>query len=275
MIGKLLHIEKIKTINYPSFKTIVILHFILFLLVVLIASNLRINIQGLAIERIFQFPHIWNTFAWVASWFNLLLGILSIVLVTNEFQYKTFRKQLIDGLSRNELLHSKLMIFVILAAYTMLLVFISGFIFGMVKSPYFSFSDFIEGLPFLPVLFIQSLGYMLLALLFSLIFKNTAISIVTYILYFFPIEPILRAIIPDVATKFMPVKIISNLTPMPDFVGISLGDMIQINGEPGVSLEGMGMMTESMPLIYSSLIACGYSLAFVILSRFLLRRINF
>lgn len=275
MIGKLLHIEKIKTIHYPSFKTIIILHFLLFLMVVLVASNLRLNIQGITIDKVFQFPHVWNTFAWIASWFNLLLGILAIMLVTNEFQFKTFRKQLIDGLSRDEILYSKLLVFVILAAYTMLLVFVSGFIFGIIKSPDFSFANFVEGLPLLPVLFIQSLGYMLLALLFSFIFKNTAISIVTFILYFFPVEPIIRAFVPDNAVKFMPVKIISNLTPMPDFVGISMADVFQVNGEPGLSLNSMGVLSESMPLIYSTLIAIAYCLLFVLLTKILIVKKNF
>ncbi|PKP38827.1 MAG: hypothetical protein CVT98_04695 [Bacteroidetes bacterium HGW-Bacteroidetes-15] len=244
-------------------------------MVALVASSLKINIQGITIEKLFHFPHIWNTFAWIASWFNLLLGILAIMLVSNEFQFRTFRKQLIDGLSRSELLYSKVLVFILLAVYTMLLVFFSGFIFGVLKSPSFSLANFIEGLPYLPVLFIQSLGYMLMAMLFAFIIKNTALSIVSFILYFFPIEPIIRVFIPDAAIQYMPVKIIANLTPMPDFVGISLGDVIQIDGESGPGLYSMGIISEPMPLIYSSLIVTAYCLLFVFISKFLVRNKNF
>lgn len=275
MLSKLLKIEKTKTLFYPTFRTIIILHFILFLMVALVASSLKVNIQGITLEKMFHFPFIWNTLAWIASWFNLLLGILAIMLVSNEFQFRTFRKQLIDGLSRNELLYSKVMVFAILAVYTMLLVLFSGFLFGMLKSPSFSFSNFFDGLPFLPVLFIQSFGYMLLGMLFAFIFKNPALSIVSYILYFFPIEPIIRAFIPDTAVKYMPVKVIANLTPMPDFVGISLSDMVQIQGEGAPGLYSMGILSQPIPLLYTSLIATGYCVLFIVITSILVRNKNF
>lgn len=268
-------IEKIKTLYSPAFRTIIILHASLFLAVILIAGSLRINIQGVYIEKILQFPHVWNTLAWIASWFNLLLGILAIILVTNEFHYKTFRKQLIDGLSRGELLLGKVFIFASIAIYTMLLVFACGLVMGMVKTSGLNMGNFIQGLGFLPVLFLQSLGYMLLAMLFGFLFKNTALSIVSFILYFFPIEPIIRAIIPDMAIKFMPAKVIANLTPMPDFIGISMGDMIQVTQGSTNPLQDIGLISETMPLLQASTLAIGYCLVFIFVTRVIAKRVSF
>lgn len=275
MIKRLLHIESTKTLHYPAFKTIIILHALLFLLVAFVANNLRINIQGITIEKIFQFPHIWNTLTWIASWFNLLLGIVAIILVTNEFQFNTFRKQLIDGLTRNELLLGKFMVFVFLSFYTMLLVLLVGLLFGLFKTPNFSLSNFALGLPFLPVLLLQSLGYMLLGMLFAFLLKSTALSIVSFILYFFPVEPIIRTIIPDVISQHLPVKVIANLTPMPDFVGISIGDFVQINGETGPGLYNLGILSQQLPLIISSSIVIGYCVLFLLLSKLIVKFKNF
>lgn len=274
MLKKLLTIEGHKTLFYPTFRTILIIHAILFLLVTAIASNINLTTQGIRIDKVFQFPHVWNTLAWIASWFNLLLGILAILLVSNEFQFKTFRKHIIDGLSRNEILLSKLFVFTLLAAYTMVLVFISGILFGIAKSPTFSINDFIQGLPYLPVLFIQSLGYMLLGMLIAFLFKNPAFSIIAFLLYFFPVEPIIRAFMPDGVAVFMPAKTIANLTPMPDFVGISLSDIIQISNGSS-SFEAMGIGSESLPLLTTTLIAIGYCLLFGLATKLIVDHKNF
>lgn len=274
MLKKLLTIEGHKTLFYPTFRTIVVIHALLFLLVAAVAGNINLNIQGIRVDKVFQFPHVWNTLAWIASWFNLLLGVLAILLVSNEFQYKTFRKHIIDGLSRNEILLSKLFVFTLLAAYTMLLVFISGLLFGIIKSPSFSINDFIQGLPYLPVLFTQSLGYMLLGMLMAFIFKNSAFSIIAFLLYFFPVEPILRAFLPDGIAAFMPAKTIANLTPMPDFLGISLSDVIQISS--GTSkFEAMGLSSHSAPLLTTTLITIGYCLLFGLATKLIIANRDF
>ncbi len=233
---KLLRIEIIKFWGSPILRALIIIHLVLFLLVVLLAAFAPINIQGISTEKFSQFPHVWQTFAWIASWFNMLLGILAIVMVANEHQYRTYRKQLIDGLSRTELLYSKLITISIIAVYTTLLVFATGLVIGFLKTSSFNFSDFVSGLSILPILFLQSLSYMTLGMLIAFIFKNTAISIVGFVLYFFPIEPIVRAFIPAPVDKFLPFKIISNLTPMPDFFGIAFSESIQIKGADGLEI---------------------------------------
>ncbi|HPF94628.1 MAG TPA: hypothetical protein PLV65_11830, partial [Tenuifilaceae bacterium] len=155
-----------------------------------------------------------------------------------------------------------------------ILVFVSGLLFGITKSSTFTAADFVHGLQYLPVLFIQSLGYMLLGLLIAFIFRNTAFSIIAYLLYFFPVEPIVRAFMSDSAAAFMPVKTIANLTPMPDFVGISLSDVIQISNGTG-SLEMIGTASQSTPLLTTSLVTIGYCLIFGIIVKVIAVNKNF
>jgi hypothetical protein len=271
----LIKIELIKTFGYPGFRTIILLHSILFLLVITIGSQINLNIQGLRIDKLFAFPHIWATFSWIGSWFNLLLGIIVIILVGNEHQFRTFRKQLIDGLSRNQILYSKMVIITILALYALLIVLLTGFIFGLIYSNNISLSDIFEKTPFVLVLFVQSFAYMMLGMLFAFIFKSNALSIVTFILFFFPIEPILRVFFPSQIDQFFPIKIISNLTPMPDFVGITTSDLIQINGSSPASFQNMGVTTESLSVGMSTLICIGYIIIFYIAAKQIVKRYNF
>ena len=274
-MNKLLQIEAIKTLGLPSFKAIIALHAVLFLMVTIIASNINFNIQGITINKLFHFPHIWTTFSWISSWFNLLLGIVVILLITNELQFRTFRKQLIDGLTRNEILWGKLLLILLIACYTMLLVFFSGFIFGIIKSPQFSVQDFTQGLSMLPVLLVQALSYMMLAMLFSFIFRSSALSIVSFILFFFPVEPIIRAFLPTSVDQLMPIKIISNLTPMPDFFSITLGDLIEIQGVAPTDMQSMRIFEKPLPLIATVSIALVYSLIFILISKMIIQRKNF
>jgi len=272
-IKRIARIESIKTWNYPVFKALIILYSLLFLLITLIASNIQINLQGVTILKVFQFPHIWNTLTWFASWFNLILGILAIMMVSNEFQFRTFRKQIIDGLSRNELLFGKAMVMLLLAVFAVLLVFATGVTIGIMKTNNLSWSYLTNGIYFLPILFVQSLAYTSLALLFVTIIRTPGPSIMLYLLYFFPIEPIIRAVIPERAIGYLPAKLFSNLTPMPDFVGISLSDMVELK------ISGTDVFSPKIHTFQSlsviTIVALCYSLLFILISRHIIKRKNF
>lgn len=284
---KILKLEFIKTLNYAGFKTIVILHAILFLLVVLVFANYKLPLQvffgskinmpsgGLGLEKLFSFPYVWSTLSWVASWFNLLLGILAVILVGNEHQFRTFRKQILDGVSRNQLLNAKMAILATIAIYALLLVLVTGFILGIIYSDSVTLSNIFEKIPFVLVLVIQSFAYMMLGMLFAFFFKSNAISIVTFILFFFPGEAILRAFFPDSIDRFFPIKIISNLTPMPDFLDIISKDMIQINGKSSASLHEMGLLPDTFSVLVSTSICMAYIVIFYFSIKTIIQRRNF
>lgn len=214
---KLFKIELVKVLNYASFKVILILHFLLFLLVIFISTQFEISVPGFTVKNLFQFPHVWESFAWIASWFNLLLAILLIVLVGNEYSYKTFRQQVITGLSRNDLILGKSIVIFIVAIYGVLLVFFTSTIFGLIFTKGLSVSILFEKSYILIVYFIQAIGYMTLGFLITILFRNTALSIVMFLLYFLLIEPIIRLLFPRDVRLYFPVKIISNLTPGQNF----------------------------------------------------------
>lgn len=272
---KILKLEFIKTLNYPGFKTIIILHAALFLLVAFVGSRINLNIQGLRLDRLVSFPNVWATLSWIGSWFNLLLGILAIILVGNEYQFRTFRKQILDGVSRNQMLYAKMVIMLTLALYALLLVILTSFILGFIYSDGVTFSSIFEKSPFVLVFFVQAFAYMMLGMLFAFIFKSNALSIVTFILFFFPGEPILRAFFPSSIDRFFPIKIISNLTPMPDFLDITTRDMIQINGKSPMNLQGMGLIPDSLAVWTSTLVCIAYIIIIYFATKLIIERRNF
>ena len=256
---KLFKIELVKVLNYSSFKVILILHFLLFLLVIFVSTQFEISVPGFTVKNLFQFPHVWESFAWIASWFNLLLAILLIVLVGNEYSYKTFRQQIITGLSRNDLILGKSIVIFIVAVYGVILVFFTSTIFGLIFTRGLSLSKKKKKSYILIVYFIQAIGYMTLGFLITVLFRNTALSIVMFLLYFLLIEPIIRLLFPRDARLYFPVKIISNLTPRPEFLTITSNEsMLDVSGQSNLDLNAIGIAPDPLPTYLTILLAVAY-----------------
>ncbi len=263
---KLLKIECIKLFGSPTVKAILAIHTLLFMLILLVGSGISINVQGVQVDKLFEFPMVWQTFAWIASWFNLLLGVLVIVVVTTDHQLRTYRKHLIDGLSRKQIVGSKVLVIISLSVYTTLMVLVAGLIFGLSKTASITFENVIQGLQNLPILFVQSLSYMVFAMFLAFLLKNPAIAIVSFILLFFPIEPVIAAILPSPIDEYLPFAVMSDLTPSPDFMGAAtMGAFSQIHNIP----EDAGI--SSIKIIQS----LAYSLVFLLVSQFVVSKRNF
>lgn len=274
MMKKLFNLEKIKALSYPAFKTLMIIHFLLFFLVILVVSRVHFSIPGFSIKGLYQFPNIWGFFPWVASWFNIFLTIVLITLVGNEFSFKTFRQNVIDGLSRNDLVHSKLILILTIAVYTFLLVLIAVMIFGLIYTKDFSFSMVLENSYLILIYFIQAIGYMALGLLFALIFRNNALSIILFLVYF-PVEGIIRLFFKAEARRFFPLKIISNLTPRPEVLTMaSEKDYTNAAGTSSLDFSEMGLLPENLPLGITVALAVGYIGFFIAMSYLLMNKRN-
>jgi hypothetical protein len=270
---KLFKIELVKILNYTSFRVILILHFLLFLLVVFVSTQIDISVPGFTTKNLFQFPHVWESFAWIASWFNLLLAILLIVLVGNEYSYKTFRQQVITGLSRNDLIIGKNLVIGIVALYGVLLVLFTSTVFGLIFTRGLSLSTVFEKSYILIVYFIQAIGYMTLGLLITVIFRNTALSIVMFLLYFLLIEPIIRLLFPRDIRLYFPVKIISNLTPRPEFLTITSNEsMVDASGQSNLDLNAIGIAPDPLPEYLTILLALVYIATFSVLIFVIVRK---
>ncbi len=268
---KLLNIELIKLINNSSFKIILGLHLVLFSLVVFVSSQINITVPGLDTTNLFKFPHVWEFFAWIASWFNLLLAILIIMVTGNEFSYRTFRQHVIDGFDRTELLQGKLLVILMIALYSFLLVFVTGIIYGLVHTP--GPGMIFSGIDRLFIYLLQTVAYMVIGLLLVVLLRGTALSIILFILLRFPIEPILRSFFNRAARPFFPMKSVSSLTPMPEFLSISSENSFETqDGSNALSLSEIGILPPGLPLSLQILIVLAYIMLFAGLALFILKK---
>ncbi len=215
---KLLQIEAIKTLSSNTFRAIITLHLLFFILVVLGISRINFSVGQFSIDALYQFPHVWEFFSWIASWFNILLAVLIIVMVSNEFKYNTFRQHIINGLSRAELLGAKLITLFYTAIYALVLVVVASLISGLIASDTLELNQVFARAGIVFVYFIQAVAYMGMGFLVAVIFRNNALAIVVFILYLFPGEVILRKLVFSSVENYFPAKVISDLTPLPETV---------------------------------------------------------
>ncbi|MCB8994034.1 MAG: ABC transporter permease subunit [Bacteroidales bacterium] len=231
---KLLKIELRKTLNYIPFRILIILHFVLFIFGIFFIPRVNFNFPFVTILPLYQFPHVWNFTTWISSFYNISLILLVIMLTCNEFNNKTFKQQLIFGLSRRDLLVQKIILLLLLSLYVIILVGIASITSGLIYSYKITFSLIFDRSWILANLFIQIFTYLCFGLLFSLIFRNMIVSGIVFLAYRVIIEPIIRVNMPESFRPYFPSKFVTKLTPSPDILSMIQSNM-QSNGPNGAN----------------------------------------
>ncbi len=223
---RLLLIEINKLLPYRSFWLFTGGYTLLFFLVVFIMSSfthsLKVELLMTSNMKILEFPMVWQTICWLGSWFYYLLGLLVILVVTNEFEYLTFRQNVIHGISREQLVVSKYLVIGGLCLYACFLVIILCIMFG--KKPdgqnagMLTHSGF-----FLSAFFLQGIGYTSFALLIAVLFKRAVVSTGIFIIWPLIAEPILGWILNHQVwqgiSKYLPFHVISSIIAPPFSLG--------------------------------------------------------
>jgi ABC-2 type transport system permease protein len=127
----------------------------------------------------FDYPSVWQTVSYYSGWLLLLPGMLLLILVTNEFTYRTNRQNIIDGWNRMQFTHVKIMMGIIIAIVSTLLVIITVFIFGAVTGKPFS----VQGVENIGYFFLKAVTYNSLAVLLGVLIRRTGFAIAVYFIY--------------------------------------------------------------------------------------------
>ena len=228
---RLFLIEYFKLKNTRYFWVLLIL-FLIFLLAVPIGSKLLLDylisigedFSGLGFRLdelpLFDFVDIWQNLTWIYKSFSILLGFVAVISISNEFSYGTIKQNVIDGLSRQEFLQSKVIFIVVLSAIVSLAVFLIGLIMGLMWSPVKEIPFIFHSIEFVGAYFLHLVGFQLFCFVVALLIKRSGLTIALLIFYVFIIERIAAAIVeyhyklPAVA-DFFPVNAIGNIIRIP------------------------------------------------------------
>jgi ABC-2 type transport system permease protein len=211
---QLLTTELRKLLPYRTFWIILLLYAALLVLFMYSSSAITINGQRFG-DEIFRFPGIWMRLTYIASYFNLLLGILMITLITDEYAFRTFRQQVIDGLFRQDLVIAKGLVALLIGLVCTAFVSLTGLYFGITYTPSWTPALVSQDAMHLAYYLVQALGYMSIAVLLSFLIKKNGVAILVFLLYTKVLEPLIHWRLDDEKDKYLPMKVLSSLTPTP------------------------------------------------------------
>jgi ABC-type transport system involved in multi-copper enzyme maturation permease subunit len=137
----------------------------------------------------------------------------------SEYTYRTHRQNVIDGLSRNQYITTKILFILTLALFSTIIAFIAAFVTGISSGAAISFEDF----RFIPYFLIQTIAYLSVAFLFALLLKKSVLTAGIFFIYTLIIENVLEKYINKINTGvdkiggFLPVASSEHLL-LPDGV---------------------------------------------------------
>lgn len=152
---------------------------------------------------VFHFPDIWQNITYVTILSKIIVCIIVLMSVTNEFSYRTIRQNIIDGLSRKQYLLSKLYFSFFISLLATLLVFMVCIVLGLVYTPNLTFHYFMEGMEFIPAFWLDLFSTLLITLLIGFYVSRSGLSI-ALVLLMWPLEYIFTSLLPDSFSPIIP-----------------------------------------------------------------------
>lgn len=175
-------------------------------------ANLNINRIPL-----YHFPDVWLNLIFFSGFFKTVLGIMTVISITNEFQYRTLRQNIIDGLSRWEFLATKILTNLLLSLLSVGMILVISFITGLIYTPVIDWNLVFADMEFLLAYFLEIFAFLSYALMLGVLIRRSGLTIILLLLSNM-LEIIIRANVDDYAPwliPYFPMESISNLVPMP------------------------------------------------------------
>jgi ABC-2 type transport system permease protein len=225
---RLLDIEFHKFRYSRSSKVLTIIYLIIVLLLML-TGMIRISFNqfsgSLSDLGIFNFPLIWHISTYFTSYLKIFIAIVLVSLTASEYSNRTIKQNLIDGLSKKELILSKFYLALALAILTTLIVFIASLILGLIYSDFNEFSIIFSQMGYLGAFFLAHLIFFCFCLFAGILVKRSAFAL-GFVFVWYIFEGILNLIarlvdklydtsIYDWLLHILPLNAMSNLIKQP------------------------------------------------------------
>lgn len=149
-----------------------------------------IKSQSFGEAGLYKLPYIWQNITYLAGFFKIIPSFLLILFVSNEYQYRTLRQNIIDGLSVGQFYWSKMISVLGFAIFSFLVIGITGLIIALMYNVEADFSEYVSHIDYLVAFFAEVLFMITFAVFLTLLFKRSTISIIVILAYYFIIEPI-------------------------------------------------------------------------------------
>ncbi|WP_298731825.1 ABC transporter permease [uncultured Chitinophaga sp.] len=180
-----------------------------------ITETIREQAQNKIPVNLYDFPIIWQSVSWINSFMTAVFGFPLLILVTNEFTYKTHRQNIIDGWERRDFVLAKLYWWLAFGVLALLTTMLTGTLLGLAYALHpFSFEDS----RFLFYYFLQVEVSMGIALLIAVLVRRAGLAIVLYLAYIMLVDQLLVLIVKRKVGEIgglLPMQAADELIPFP------------------------------------------------------------
>ena len=172
---------------------------------------------------LYFFPWVWQNITFFATIRYVLIfpALIIIILITNEFTFKTIRQSMINGMSKAEVLASKLLLILLISIVMTILLTIGTVIMGFAHTSDISLAVMVQKSSFIIGFFITMMSFQIYAWSFGFLLRNTGLSIGLFTLYVIIAEPVLYYVLKspfvfknDIST-YLPVNAVLRITEYP------------------------------------------------------------
>jgi len=165
---------------------------------------------------LFGFPDVWLNVAYLASWMDCLLYVIVLQIVTSEYQLRTLRQNVIDGLSRREYVIGKAALLASIALASTVYAAAIALLAGWIGSPGAPAASVFEGAGAMAFLALQLCGYLALALLIGTLARKPGAAILAFFAYVLAVEPLSGALMfSGGVSRHLPSSVFAALVPNP------------------------------------------------------------
>ncbi len=185
-MDQLLKIEWLKIKNYTVFKLLSIFFAVGVVLINYAVFAFNKNVIGksaggamLSSFSPYNFSNTWQSTSYATGYLLILPAMLIIILITNEYTFRTSRQNIIDGWSRGEFIKIKLILAFLIALISTALVILTATGFGLLSGSDFSLNKFSH----VGFFFLKALTYNMFAVLIAVLIKKTGFAIGLYFIY--------------------------------------------------------------------------------------------
>ena len=275
---RLLDIEFHK-FRYSKSSIVLTIIYLVIVVLMMLSGMIRIDLNGFngsfSDLGIFNFPLVWHISTYFTSFLKIFIAIVLVSLTANEYSNRTIKQNLIDGLSKKELILSKFYLALSLAILTTVIVFIASLILGLIYSDFDEPSIIFSQMGYLGAFFLAHLVFFCFCLFAGILVKRSAFAL-GFVFVWYIFEGILNLLAKGVDTFYdthiydwlshiLPLNAMSNLIKQP-FTKIDLVE----SALNQITVEGMDFGYDIEWIDIASV--CIWSTLFIYLSYALLKK---
>ncbi len=136
----------------------------------------------------YRLPQLWQNASFWAGFFKFIPAFLLLFFIGSEFEYRTFRQNIIDGLSIREFFLSKIFTLFLFAVLSTLVVGLTTIVLAYIHNDMAETSLWVES-SFLAGFFMETFFLLSLALFLGILVRRNVVAIIVLVLYYFVLEP--------------------------------------------------------------------------------------